>query len=140
MLICHNAAVTGPDGDLGSNEILISKDKTIAVIDGSGVAYDPKGLDREELTRLARARVMIKEFDRSKLSKDGFIVLVTDRDVRLPNGEFVESGLQFRNNFHLHPLCKADLFVPCGGRPESINLSMFSSYYSIIDFSRNLSW
>jgi len=29
----------------------------------------------------------------------------------------------FRNNFHLHPLAEADLFVPCGGRPESINLS-----------------
>jgi len=24
----------GPDGDLGSNEVLISKDKTIAVVDG----------------------------------------------------------------------------------------------------------
>lgn len=29
----------GPDGDLGSNEIKISKDRTIAVVDGSGVAY-----------------------------------------------------------------------------------------------------
>jgi hypothetical protein len=27
----------GPDGDLGSNEIKISKDKTIGVVDGSGV-------------------------------------------------------------------------------------------------------
>jgi glutamate dehydrogenase len=26
----------GPDGDLGSNEIKISKDKTIAIVDGSG--------------------------------------------------------------------------------------------------------
>ncbi|MFA6504985.1 MAG: NAD-glutamate dehydrogenase domain-containing protein, partial [Treponemataceae bacterium] len=34
----------GPDGDLGSNEILVSKDKTIAVIDGSGVLYDSEGL------------------------------------------------------------------------------------------------
>merc|ERR1719181_1284178 len=31
----------GPDGDLGSNEILISKDKTIGIVDGSGVLYDP---------------------------------------------------------------------------------------------------
>ena len=48
----------GPDGDLGSNEILISKDKTIAVVDGSGVLYDPAGLDRKELRRLARKRVV----------------------------------------------------------------------------------
>src|SRR4051812_17360716 len=30
----------GPDGDLGSNEILVSHDKTIAIIDGSGVLCD----------------------------------------------------------------------------------------------------
>jgi len=29
---------------------------------------------------------------------------------------------QFRNNFHLNPLAKADIFVPCGGRPEAINI------------------
>lgn len=34
----------GPDGDLGSNEILISKDKTTAIVDGSGSIYDPQGL------------------------------------------------------------------------------------------------
>jgi len=112
----------GPDGDLGSNEILISKDKTIAVIDGSGVLYDPEGINREELVRLAKLRVMIKDFDTSKLSPKGFKVLITDTNVMLPHGELVESGLAFRNEFHLHPLCTADLFVPCGGRPESVNL------------------
>jgi glutamate dehydrogenase len=35
----------GPDGDLGSNEVLISKDKTIGVVDGGGVLYDPQGID-----------------------------------------------------------------------------------------------
>lgn len=113
----------GPDGDLGSNEILISKDRTKAVVDGSGVLFDPNGIDRTELSRLAHKRAMVKEFDTSKLSKGGFLVLVSDRDVKLPSGELVESGLKFRNEFHLHPLSSADVFVPCGGRPESINLS-----------------
>merc|ERR1712061_335592 len=49
----------GPDGDLGSNEILVSKDKTIAIVDGSGVLYDPAGLDRPELTRLAKCRLTV---------------------------------------------------------------------------------
>jgi len=44
----------GPDGDLGSNEILVSKDKTIIIIDGSGILYDPLGLNRKELIRLAK--------------------------------------------------------------------------------------
>ena len=30
--------------------------------------------------------------------------------------------MQFRNNFHLNEIVTADYFVPCGGRPESINL------------------
>jgi glutamate dehydrogenase len=111
----------GPDGDLGSNELQISKDITKAVVDGSGVLFDPKGLDREELIRLAKSRKMIREFNPKKLSSDGFIVLVDQKDVTLPDGTVVESGTDFRNSFHLDPRAAADLFVPCGGRPESIN-------------------
>jgi glutamate dehydrogenase len=108
---------------LGSNEILISKDKTKAIVDGSGVVYDPQGLDRQELARLATKRCMIKEFDAKKLSPGGFRVLINDTKVKLPSGEIIDSGLAFRNDFHLHPLSSADLFVPCGGRPESVNLT-----------------
>lgn len=113
----------GPDGDLGSNEILLSKDKTKAVIDGAGVIFDPNGLNREELTRLAKARKMVNHFDVTKLGPGGFKVLTTEKTVTLPSGEVVENGLHFRNNFHFHPLATADMFVPCGGRPESVNLS-----------------
>jgi len=112
----------GPDGDLGSNEILISKDRTLCIIDGSGVLFDPEGIDRTELTRLAKKRVMVEQFDRHKLSANGFLVHINDKGVKLPDGTLVTSGLEFRNTFHLHPLLKADLFVPCGGRPNSINI------------------
>jgi glutamate dehydrogenase len=69
---------------LRTDEILLSNDKTIAIIDGSGVLADPAGINREELVRLAKARVMISQFDTSKLSKDGYRVLVEDQDVKLP--------------------------------------------------------
>ncbi|EKM49737.1 uncharacterized protein PHACADRAFT_265387 [Phanerochaete carnosa HHB-10118-sp] len=111
----------GPDGDLGSNEILLSSDKTVAIIDGSGVLADPHGLDREELVRLAKKRVPVCNFDTSKLSKDGYLVRVEDQDIRLPSGEIVVDGTEFRNTAHLR--FKADLFVPCGGRPEAVNIS-----------------
>ena len=65
----------GPDGDLGSNEILISKDNTVCVIDGSGVVFDPAGLNREELTRLAKNRLTISHFSRSFLGKDGILYI-----------------------------------------------------------------
>jgi len=49
----------GPDGDLGSNEILMGKEKILAIVDGSGVIYDPEGLNKVELERLAKARSMV---------------------------------------------------------------------------------
>lgn len=113
----------GPDGDLGSNEILISKDKILAIIDASGVLYDPEGINREELKRLAHLRKPIEYFHREFLSPQGFLVTIKDKDIVLPNGEKIASGLDFRNSFHLDSRFKADLFVPCGGRPASININ-----------------
>jgi glutamate dehydrogenase len=118
----------GPDGDLGSNEILISKDRILAVVDGSGVLFDPQGLDRKELRKLAKTRKMIEHFPKDRLSPAGFLVNVKDRDATLPHGEKVESGLDFRNTFHLHPLFKADIFVPCGGRPSSVTIANWTNY------------
>lgn len=112
----------GPDGDLGSNEILLSNEKYTSIIDGSGVLVDPNGLDREELVRLAKSRVMVSQFDLSKLSKDGFRVLCDDMNVTLPSGEVVANGTAFRNTYHLRDTGLTEMFVPCGGRPESIDL------------------
>ena len=119
----------GPDGDLGSNEILISKDATIGIVDGSGVVFDPKGLNRTELLRLATARKMIDNFDVSLLSASGYRVLIQDTNVTLPDGEFVESGLHFRNEYHLHGSLRGDLFVPCGGRPNAVNINNVSRMF-----------
>ncbi|GCB17898.1 NAD-specific glutamate dehydrogenase [Aspergillus awamori] len=113
----------GPDGDLGSNEILLSNEKYTAIVDGSGVIVDPQGLDHEELVRLAKKRATISEFDLSKLSPKGYRVLVDESNVHLPSGELVHNGMIFRNLFHLRRDQQYDTFVPCGGRPESIDLS-----------------
>ena len=113
----------GPDGDLGSNEILLSNEKYIAIVDGSGVLVDPKGINHDELVRLAKERVMISHFDTSKLSLEGYRVLVDENNVKLPSGEIVYNGTTFRNQFHLRGGHHYDCFVPCGGRPESIDLT-----------------
>lgn len=112
----------GPDGDLGSNEILLSNEKYTSIVDGSGVLVDPRGLDQTELVRLAKARKMISSFDVSKLSKEGYRVLVDETNVKLPSGEIIRNGTTFRNTFHLRDSGLTDVFVPCGGRPESIDL------------------
>ena len=115
----------GPDGDLGSNEILISKDKTIGIIDGSGVAYDPNGLDRAELTRLAKLRIPISNFSKAKLGPAGaaFLYTVDDANITLPDGSQFRTGAELRDRFHLTDFAAADLFVPCGGRPAAVNKS-----------------
>lgn len=117
----------GPDGDLGSNEILLSNETYVAIVDGSGVLVDPNGLNHEELIRLAKRRVMISEFDATKLSPQGYRVLIDEKNITLPDGERVANGMVFRNTFHARPGHFYDLFVPCGGRPESINLETCGS-------------
>jgi glutamate dehydrogenase len=116
----------GPDGDLGSNEILLGNEKYTAIVDGSGVLVDPNGLDQAELRRLAKERVMISQYDITKLSTDGYRVLVDESNVTLPTGEKVNNGTTFRNTFHARGIEEYDTFVPCGGRPESIDLSTCS--------------
>ncbi|KAK5154670.1 glutamate dehydrogenase (NADP(+)) gdh1 [Oleoguttula sp. CCFEE 6159] len=116
----------GPDGDLGSNEILLGNERYTAIVDGSGVLVDPNGLDYQELLRLAKERAMISKYDIFKLSHEGYRILVEDNNIKLPSGEVVNNGTAFRNTFHLRSGSNYDLFVPCGGRPESIDLSTAS--------------
>ncbi|KAK0273717.1 NAD-dependent glutamate dehydrogenase [Friedmanniomyces endolithicus] len=120
----------GPDGDLGSNEILLGNEKYCAIVDGAGVLMDPNGLDRTELLRLAKERKMISSYDITKLSKDGYRVLVEESNITLPSGEVVNNGTSFRNTFHLRGNEQFDMFVPCGGRPESIDFSSASRLIS----------
>jgi glutamate dehydrogenase len=83
----------GPDGDLGSNEILIAKDRTIGIVDGGGVLYDPNGLDRAELVRVARLRQLSRSYDRSKLSPAGWYIDCEHADLAVQNaGEHVAAA------------------------------------------------
>ena len=85
-------------------------------------------------------------FDRTRLSKDGYLVKVEEQDVKLPctlfrcfflgakadivcacvAGAIVLDGTDFRNGAHLR--FKADLFVPCGGRYVIIQCVFKSSF------------
>jgi glutamate dehydrogenase len=58
---------------------------SLAIVDGSGVISDPEGLDRSELKRLAQNRLTISHFDASKLSPNGFKILIDEQSVKLPS-------------------------------------------------------
>lgn len=70
---------------------------------------------------------MISHFDISKISSQGYRVLVEENNITLPSGEAVNNGTTFRNTFHLRSGDNYDMFVPCGGRPESIDISSVSN-------------
>ncbi|EGD82878.1 NAD+ dependent glutamate dehydrogenase [Salpingoeca rosetta] len=125
---CTKMQTGGPDGDLGSNEIKMGLEKTVAIVDGSGVAYDPEGLDKEELTSLATRRIMVSNFNKDKFSPQGFFVNVEESDCPLPDGSTVPSGLDFRNVFHLNPMVHVDFFVPCGGRPAAVSTENYKAF------------
>eukprot|EP00049_Salpingoeca_infusionum_P013465 m.251585 g.251585 ORF g.251585 m.251585 type:complete len:1014 (-) comp15456_c0_seq2:420-3461(-) len=119
---CTKFQTGGPDGDLGSNEIKLGKERTVAVVDGSGVAFNPEGLDMDELRRLADGRQMVNHY-KLKEGEKSFFVSVEDTDFETPSGAIIPDGLQYRNVFHLNPDVKVDFFVPCGGRPASVNVN-----------------
>jgi glutamate dehydrogenase len=104
----------GPDGDVCGNEIKIAlrefgpRVKIVGIADGMGCAEDPGGLDPRELLRLVDASQAIVHFDPTKLSPQGRLVPVTAPD-----------GARVRNE--MHNRVRSDVFVPAGGRPETIN-------------------
>lgn len=130
----------GPGGDLGLNEILLStpNEVYVAVVDGPAVVGDPNGLDKNELIRLAKARLDILYYDPLKLSKDGYLVKVDDVDVVTPGGVTAPNGVVFRNTFHLRIkelFGKVDVFVPCGGRPALVDAN---SVHSLIEDGKSI--
>jgi len=82
--------------------------------DHSGAVENPDGLDMEELYRLHIEDLPIDAYDPSKLY-GGDLHLVTTTD-----------GTQKRNTMHNRIL--ADVFVPAGGRPNTINALNWKHY------------
>lgn len=104
----------GPDGDVAGNEIKIAirefgaQVRIVGVADGLGCAEDPRGLDHGELLRLVAGNQPIVDFDMDKLSAEGRVMTATNPE-----------GTRARND--LHNRVVSDVFVPAGGRPETMN-------------------
>ncbi|WP_419784801.1 NAD-glutamate dehydrogenase domain-containing protein [Pseudodesulfovibrio sp.] len=105
----------GPAGDVASNVIKIlireygKNVRIIAMSDGHGAAYDPDGMNHDELLRLVGSGLRASDFAPLLLTgKGAFVVSASD-----------PGGVRLRNS--LHNTAQADLFIPAGGRPETIN-------------------
>jgi glutamate dehydrogenase len=129
----------GPNGDVAGNamRILLAKCPRVKIrliLDGTGALYDAEGADREELSRIV-LRSDIEAFDPKKLHPGGFLLY---RNVRRREGlrelfrrlDRTASGVEEQwvttDEFHrefdgLLFTVPADLFLPSGGRPETID-------------------
>ncbi len=129
-----NLMITGgPDGDLGANQIQCYQGKICLLVDGGSVLFDPEGLDKKELMKLAfmrnsspRANSLL--FPVAKLSKKGFMVPLGASNVTLPDGTIVEDGALFHRKFLSNTalrkcISEANIraFIPCGGFKDTIN-------------------
>jgi glutamate dehydrogenase len=129
----------GPNGDVAGNamRILLSRCPEIRIrliLDGTGALVDPAGADRKELSRIV-LKDDIEMFDPFCLSPGGFLLY---RNVRKKEGlkelyrriERTSSGVEeawltvddfYREFEGLIFTVPADLFIPAGGRPETVD-------------------
>ena len=123
----------GPDGDLGANQIQSFRGRICLIVDGSSVLFDPDGLDRAELVKLAMARHTSPRLDSAAypekcLGPRGFRIPRRPGAFRLPDGTEVPDGAFFHRFFLANPevrrfIAQANIqaFVPCGGLKDTIN-------------------
>jgi len=139
----------GPDGDVAGNQLknlythYRKTAKVVALIDVSGTIRDDEGLDLEILYELFRDAKPIKYYPPEKLHNGGFLL---DKQAkrsktafaqqtlcwRMTEGELVEDWLSgnamnhlLRHNVHETP---ADIFIPAGGRPRTLNRANAHEY------------
>lgn len=112
----------GPDGDVAGNEMNIlhreygERCRLVAVSDGLGAAYDPRGLNWTEILRLFKEGKSIVEFDKSKLADAKAFVIAADS----------KENIRIRD--HLFFTTEAEIFIPCGGRPYTVRENNWEKY------------
>lgn len=140
----------GPDGDVAGNEIYNlyrfypKTAKLVATIDVSGTIFDPEGLDLSIMTELFKEGKPLRFYPPEALHEGGFLLdTFTKREQtayaqqtlcsRKINGKVEEEWLSgnemnniLRHNVHQ---VKADVFVPGGGRPRTLNENNIKEFF-----------
>jgi glutamate dehydrogenase len=138
----------GPNGDVAGNamRILLERCPRVGIrliVDGTGAVVDPGGLDRGELSRIV-LKEDVEGFDPARLSPGGFLLY---RNARRTEGlrelykrvERTAAGVteawvtldEFYKEFTDLPFTvSADLFIPAGGRPETVDRSNWERFFA----------
>ena len=136
----------GPNGDVAGNamRILLERAPEVAIrliLDGTAALFDQEGADRNELSR-----ILLKEdldaFDPQRLHAGGFMIFrsgsrreglrVLFRKVTRSSTGLSEEWIstdEFSREYASLPFTvQADLFIPGGGRPETIDKYNWREY------------
>lgn len=138
----------GPGGDVAGNAMRLLLDhspkvKINLILDGTGAFFDPLGADRNELRRIILSED-IHAYNPEKLHLGGVILYRSQRRTEGLRELFkkvvrTETGLeeqwisvdQFYREFNNLPFTvQADLFIPGGGRPETIELANWHKFFA----------
>jgi glutamate dehydrogenase len=139
----------GPDGDVAGNQMLNllhyypHTAKLLTTIDVSGVILDPKGLDLLAIQNLFIKGQSIRHYPPNKLSDGGFLLDLQTKKESSSHGTqtlcwkkeknmLAEEWLSSHEVNHLlrHTIykTKADIFIPAGGRPRTLNESNIQEF------------
>ncbi|MBP1740247.1 MAG: glutamate dehydrogenase [Deltaproteobacteria bacterium] len=131
----------GPNGDVAGNSMRLllercSKARLLSIVDGTAGLYDPEGAERAELRRIV-LKHDLDHFRPEALHPGGFILFRGDRRQDGPRELYrkvvrIEEGAEetwitvdefYKEMDDLVFTVCTDLFLPCGGRPETIDRS-----------------
>lgn len=111
----------GPSGDVAGNAIkILNRDygenvRMVGIVDHTGCAEDPEGLDYKELLRLVENDLPISEYNPECFKGQGKLWGRDDEEGRLMSDS-------------MHNRLKADAFLPGGGLPNTIRMDNWEQF------------
>ena len=137
----------GPNGDVAGNamRLLLERCPQVRIkliLDGTGAIFDPEGVDRGGLERIL-LRHDLDDFDPSALHPGGFILYRRQQKTEglrelfkrvVSTGSGTEEQWVTMDEFHrefgnLLFSVPTDLFIPAGGRPETIDKDNWHRFF-----------
>lgn len=138
----------GPNGDVAGNamRLLLARCPKVQIkliIDGTGALYDPSGLDHTELNKLL-LQADLDAYDPAALHPGGYILYRRENRNEgmrklykkvLATADGLEQLWISNDDFYraynrLAFTVETDLFIPAGGRPETIDASNVQHFFS----------
>ncbi len=136
----------GPNGDVAGNCLRIMLERCPGmqvrlILDGTAALHDPNGISHDELRRIVLTHDL-DAFNPESLGEGGRVIFRTGRrmeglkeshrSVTRKEGRLVEEWLDIDDFNRLYNslvfTVKADLFIPAGGRPETIDIQNWRSF------------